>query len=225
MKLSNFLQLFMLITLVPKAIVAGPPIEAVIKQVLLHPNCAQTFVRSAQKEYPHTPLISEKNTTFAAMVPTFIVAIKHLHKVHGFENRLHIVLKTLHLPTSGEFYEIEKALKITQSKNNIYAFEIIQDMNPKIKLFQDEEPTYFDICTNYRIIECKNINWNDNPKENSPQTIKLQSQFIRQQKTVFLLNQKCNTSYLYEVHSKRIIPKAWTAWFLANGISAVDDKN
>jgi len=160
------------------------------------------------------------------MVPTLMEAIKHLHKVPGFENRLHVVLRTLNLQTSGEYYEIQKALQITQSKNNIYAFEEIKSMNPEIKLFHDEKPTYFDLVTTLRIIECKNRNWDIiNPEDNSPQTTELLSQFLRQQKTVFGLNQQCNTSYLYQVHSKRIVPEAWNAWFLANGISVVDDKN
>jgi hypothetical protein len=225
MKLLYSLQLLMLAVILPQAILAGPPIEAVIQQMLHRPNCAQTFIRSAQKQYPYSPRISAKNPTFTLMIPTLLAAIEHLHKVPGFENKLHIILRTLHLQTSGEFYEIEKALQIALSKNNIYAFEMIEDMDPQIRIFQDEKPTYFDLRTKYRIIECKDINWNDNPKENSPQTLKLRSQFMRQQKTVFLLNQQCNTSYLYEVHSKRVVPEAWAAWFLANGISVVDGKN
>jgi hypothetical protein len=225
MKLSYCLQLFIITLLIPQAILAGPPSEAIIQQVLRHPNCIQTFIRSAQKQYPAAPLITEKNPTFTVKIPTLMAAIEHLHKVPGFENRLHIVLKTLHFQTSGEYYEIEKALQIALSKNNIYAFETIEDMNPKIKLFQDGKPTYFDIQTNYRFLECKDRYWPDNPKENSPQTIKLRSQFLRQQKTVFLGNQLCNSSYLYEVHSKRKIPKAWDYWFMANGISIVVDKN
>ena len=64
MKQSSFLQLIMLIVLAFQAILAGPPTEALIQQVLLHPTCAQTFIRSAQKQYPHSPLISEDNRTF-----------------------------------------------------------------------------------------------------------------------------------------------------------------
>lgn len=165
----------------------------------------------------------EKIERLHTAAPILEAAISTLSEVPGFANKLHIVLSTLHLPTNGEFYEIEKALRIGQK--NSYNAERIEHMNPIIRLPQDPEPTYFDLLTTHRFIECKHINWNENPKENSPLTTKLHTQFLRQQKKVFLINQNCNTSFAYEMHSKRKIPEKWHEWFRAQGISVVEDKN
>ncbi len=226
MKLMPHLLLFiLLIGAIQQQSIAGPPIELILGRVLQRPACTKTFVAAATELYPKCSFSPATDAALVQMAPLAIAAIAHLHDTPGFANRLHIVLQTLQLQTNGELYEIEKALQIIQSPHNRYACEKIEDMNPIIKLPQESTATYFDLRTQYRLIECKNLNWNDNPKEQSPGTVKLRSQFLRQQKTVFLLNQNYNTAYLYQVHSKRKVPGTWLEWFQKNGISVVEEKN
>lgn len=226
MRLSNhFLSLLLLAVTIHSFIIADPPIKALIQHVLSHPQCHQALLASLRQHYSHLSHAPQADAKLNQMAPILITAIEHLHEVPGFANKLHIILQTLHLETSGEFYEIEKALQIVQNPKNVHAFETIENMNPIIKLSQESGATYYDLLTPYRFIECKNINWNDNPKENSPGTCKLRAQFLRQQKTVFLINQNHNTSYLYQVHSKRKVPEPWMKWFEESGISIVEQKN
>ncbi|MGB8367611.1 MAG: hypothetical protein WCD44_04595 [Candidatus Babeliales bacterium] len=106
----------------------------------------------------------------------------------------------------GAMYELEKALELMEKKETILEF------GKHLKF--DSVSHEFDIITNKRLIECKNINW-----------ATLTEEKLRKMKSIFG-GQKTiakGLDKIFEVHSKTSITESWKQWFTKKGIIFVED--
>lgn len=110
----------------------------------------------------------------------------------------------------GSLYELEQALEIAESENGEIVVGINQQLSCPAKILKKQ----FDICTNWRLIECKNIKWPTYPAH----AHYLRSQFEQQQNIVLLLNAQREQELYLEVRSKERIPNSWCQWFEDHGI-------
>lgn len=221
--MKHFSHFLIIALTIQQITLTAPPAAQIIRHILTAESSKQTklLLRQANEQYIcATPLTRDKRQEkiehLKEMAPTLTAAIKKLHGIPGFENTLHIVLQSLHLPTNGQFYEIEKALAIAHP---------VLAMNSPIILPEHSSKTFFDLITPEKYIECKAIHWYKNISESSPITAKLLDQFLRQQKTVARLNQLKGTEYTYEVHSKFPVPDVWMEWFEKQNISIIQEKS
>jgi len=105
----------------------------------------------------------------------------------------------------GAMYELEKALELIKKEETVLAF------GDHLKF--ETASREFDIITNKRLIECKNINW----KTISPEELgRRKGQFGSQLKIAKGLGK------MFEVHSKCPIPDELKQWFIKKGIRFIE---
>lgn len=105
----------------------------------------------------------------------------------------------------GSLYELQQALAIVESKSD----ETVLGLNQQVSCPQGKLKKEFDICTNLRLIECKNINWPPKPAYAYP----LRTQFEQQNKITQLLKAQNGTELYFHICSKERIPHSWQALF------------
>ncbi|MGB8367451.1 MAG: hypothetical protein WCD44_03775, partial [Candidatus Babeliales bacterium] len=101
----------------------------------------------------------------------------------------------------GAMYELEKALELMTKEESIIAF------GDHLKF--ETTSREFDIITNKRLIECKNINW---ATISIAELDKKKKIFGQQIKIAKGLNK------VFEIHSKWLIPDELKQWFIKKGI-------
>lgn len=150
-------------------------------------------------------LASQK--TFPALhenADVLVKATQALFKVRGFSDTFKKTISSTENEGcfKGHLFELEHALNITESlqPETILGFGVII----KYKKKQRE----FDIVTDRRCIECKNISWVHKKNEQ-----KLQCQFLEQQQLVNAYNRTTRKVAVYQVVSKQPIPATWQEWF------------
>lgn len=151
--------------------------------------------------------------TFPALhenADVLVKATQALYKISGFSDTFKKTISSAENEGcfKGNMFELEHALKITESlyPERILGFGVII----KYKKLQRE----FDIVTDQRCIECKNISWLH--KKNDE---KLQCQFLEQKKLVKAYNRTTRKAAVYQVVSKQPIPETWQEWFKQQDIS------
>ena len=97
----------------------------------------------------------------------------------------------------GSLYELEQALAIVESKSD----ETVLGLNQQLSCPKGILKKEFDICTNLRLIECKNINWPPKPAYAYP----LRAQFEQQHKITQLLKAHNGTELHFHICSKERI--------------------
>lgn len=244
MKLSYFLQLLMLIVLAPQAILAEPPIQAIIQRVLRTKPEARikALINTAKKLYlikpskkihkkalinksrklyqvnTSTKIRAQKLTQLKKTAQTLTKATVLLHLTAGFAHTLHRALISLGQPNCiGYIYEIKKALEITHANINKTNSEKVLSMNTIIQIPCYPYEISFDLITTKQHIECK-------AGKLKSLTTKLRNQFLRQQQTLAFLNQAHGTSLQYAVHTPTKLSFKKIKWFEEHGISVVVDK-
>lgn len=141
--------------------------------------------------------------------------LKQIYNILRKTRRFGIVLKKIESSpyncrsALGYEYEIEKAVHITESDNN----EKVVEFGYRLKCPHSGKSREFDLRTNKRLIECKNIEW----KKASVK--KLKKQFLDQRDLAMHYNKTNNASIMYVVCSKNPIPERWKAWFHDNKIA------
>ena len=151
-------------------------------------------------------------SAFGRINPSLLLrASKYFHNTPGFITVLRKIKSSSHNchSTQGYEYEIEKAVHITKSNNN----EKVSKFDHKIKCPHSKKSREFDLRTNKRLIECKNIEW----KKASGKRLK--KQFLDQRDLATHYNKTNGTNIMYVVCSKNPIPKRWKAWFHDNKIA------
>jgi hypothetical protein len=139
-----------------------------------------------------------------------VKATQALFKITGFSGTFKKTISSAENEDcfKGNLFELEHALKITESQQpeTILGFGVII----KYKKKQRE----FDIVTDKRCIECKNISWVH--KKNDE---KLKCQFLDQRKLVAAYNRTTRKASIYQVVSKQPIPATWQEWFKQQDIA------
>lgn len=110
----------------------------------------------------------------------------------------------------GCLYELEQALEIAENETGEIVLGINQQLSCPEKVLKKE----FDICTNLRLIECKNIQWPSSPAH----AHHLRVQFEQQLHISLLLNAHQKQEKDFHICSKERIPNAWCQWFDDQGI-------
>ncbi len=111
----------------------------------------------------------------------------------------------------GSLYELEQALEIAENENGEIVLGINQQLWCPEKVIKKE----FDICTNWRLIECKNIEWPVAPLH----AHHLRRQLEQQHKISLLRNAQANQKRDFHICSHERIPNAWCQWLEDQGIS------
>ena len=99
-------------------------------------------------------------------------------------------------------YELEKAVEMVEKG------EAIRSLGQK--LIFESRCREFDIITQTKLIECKNIDWLKVAVEDVGD---MKGRFGQQASIAKGLGK------LFEVHSKQPIPQAWKSWFVQKGIT------
>jgi hypothetical protein len=102
----------------------------------------------------------------------------------------------------GAMYELEKAVELVEKG------ETISSLGQKL-IFEDKFRE-FDIITETKLIECKNIDW---LKVIGDDIGDMKGKFGQQSAIAKGLNK------LFEIHSKQPIPQDWKSWFIKKGIT------
>lgn len=140
-------------------------------------------------------------------------ACNRFYKMPGFPETLQRIVKSnSDCDHDGRIWEIECALKIQAANCSLAHPECVIEFN-QFKSDQAGASREFDIITNKRWIECKNICWNI--CRNSDKWIK---QF-KEQKSI-----ASDYSVQYFVFSKKAIPESWQDWFKQQKIKFADSK-
>ncbi len=102
----------------------------------------------------------------------------------------------------GAMYELEKAVKLVEKG------EVVTSLGQK--LIFETSVREFDIITQFKLIECKNIDWS---KIVMAEIDKMKMRFGQQAKIAKGLGK------VFEVHSNKPIPLDWKSWFIEKGIA------
>jgi hypothetical protein len=147
-------------------------------------------------------------------------ALRKFDSTPGFNKTLQTFLINIKTPNraKGFLYEMQKGVQLTQNKD-----ETIEAFAQEIYIDDESPMREFDIFTDKRWIECKDVNWPARPL-NSPSMQKTQQQLVDQQRIVQQYNKTNKNAIAYEVHSKQPISAPWKQWFANNKITCVEEK-
>lgn len=104
----------------------------------------------------------------------------------------------------GAMYELERAVELSKQG------EIVTKLGEKITVGSMSRE--FDIVTNNKLIECKNIDWT---RKVGNDANKMKGIFGEQKKIAQQIGK------VFEVHSRNI-PNEWKSWFIEIGIQVVE---
>lgn len=136
-------------------------------------------------------------------------AIKTLQNVPGAKEKEGPITKVLEgkgdESIKGFVFELQRAYELVQQG--------IKVIGIGIKVKGEKIIREFDIITQNKLIECKNINWE---KLTEDRIRDLKEQFAEQLKIAKDIGKE------FEVHSKNLIPKMWKKWFEKKGIKFLE---
>jgi len=211
-------------------------IEQLVKQITKKRN---TKPRRAQEEL--LELVRHEQQLSASKLATIVTALEKegtfpflnqhsavidtalylFDSTPGFNKTLQTFLINIAKPdqAKGFLYEMQKGVQISQKNDETmeaFAQEVCMDA---------ASPTReFDIFTDKRWIECKDVNW-PAKRLNTPATRKTQQQFLDQKRITDQFNEYNNANIAFEVHSKRPLSDPWRQWFADNKITCKEEES